>query len=39
MKAKETDAEAAIEPAQRLADGLKEIAEPISNRYSRADDL
>jgi SRSO17 transposase len=37
MKAKQTDTEAAVEQAQRLADELGEIADLISDRFSRAE--
>src|SRR5262249_21416625 len=37
MKAKQTDAEVAVEQAQQWADELQEIAELISERFSRAE--
>jgi len=37
MKAKQTDTEVAVKQAQRWADELKEIAELISERFSRAE--
>src|SRR5262245_50118393 len=37
MKAKQTDTEVAVEQAQQLADELREIAELISERFSRAE--
>jgi hypothetical protein len=37
MKAKQTDTEVAVEQAQRWADEQKEIAELISERFSRAE--
>ena len=37
MKAKQTDTEAAVEQAQQWADELGEIAELISDRFSRAE--
>src|SRR5437660_12359826 len=37
MKAKQTDTEVAVEQAQQWADELQEIAELISERFSRAE--